>query len=157
MISRSRWEGSARTSASCCRRGWSRHSFEPKPGDVLKLEGGDLFIYTGRQMEPWAERILRGVNTKRLVVVDASAGILPGEDKAPYILSGKPPGDSGDQHYHPGVDPHIWLDLGNARKMVDTILAGFVLRTRTTRSITRGMQKSIRRNSRIWMPNISAR
>lgn len=104
------------------------HSFEPKPGDVLKLENADLFIYTGRHMEPWAETILKGVNTKRLVVVDASAGILPGEDKPPYILSRRPPGEGGDQRYHPDVDPHIWLDLVNARKMVDTILDGFALR-----------------------------
>jgi len=72
------------------------HSFEPKPGDVLKLESADLFIYTGRQMEPWAETILKGLNTKRLVVVDDSAGILPGEDKSPYILGHRPPGESGD-------------------------------------------------------------
>lgn len=104
------------------------HSFEPKPGDVLKLEDADLFIYTGRQMEPWAETILKGISTKQLVVIDASSGILPGEDKAPHILSREPAGDSGDQHYHPDVDPHIWLDLVNARKMVDTILTGFVLK-----------------------------
>jgi zinc transport system substrate-binding protein len=104
------------------------HSFEPKPGDVLKLESADLFIYTGRQMEPWAETILQSVSTKQLVVVDASTGILPGEDKPPYILSGKAPGESGAERYHTDVDPHIWLDLVNARKMVDTILGGFVLR-----------------------------
>jgi zinc transport system substrate-binding protein len=104
------------------------HSFEPKPGDVLKLESADLFIFTGRQMEPWAETILKSVNTRRLVVVDASTGILPGEDKPPYILGRRPPGDSGDQRYRPDVDPHIWLDLANARKMVDTVLGGFVLR-----------------------------
>jgi zinc transport system substrate-binding protein len=103
------------------------HSFEPKPGDVLKLDSADLFICTGRQMEPWAETILKGVSAKRLVVVDASAGVLPGEDKAPYILSRKPREESGDQHVHHDVDPHIWLDLINARKMVDTILAGFVM------------------------------
>jgi zinc transport system substrate-binding protein len=102
------------------------HSFEPKPGDVLKLEGADLFIYTGKQMEPWAETILKSVNAEELVVVDASAGILPGEEKAPYILDRKAPGASRDQHYHPDVDPHVWLDLANARKMVDTILSGFV-------------------------------
>src|SRR5271157_4536139 len=70
------------------------HSFEPKPGDVMKLESADLFIFTGRQMEPWAETILKSVNTRRLVVVDASAGTLPGEDKLPYILGRRPPGDS---------------------------------------------------------------
>ena len=104
------------------------HSFEPKPGDVLKLESADLFIYTGRQMEPWAETILKSVNAERLVVVDASAGILPGEEKGPYILDRRAPGVGEDQHYRADIDPHVWLDLANARKMVDTILRGFVMK-----------------------------
>ncbi len=104
------------------------HSFEPKPGDILKVENADLFIYTGRQMEPWAETILKSVSGKRLVVVDSSAGILPGEENAPRVLGSRAPGESAAEHFHPDVDPHIWLDLANAQKMVDTITAGFVLR-----------------------------
>jgi zinc transport system substrate-binding protein len=104
------------------------HSFEPKPGDVLKLESADLFIYTGSQMEPWAETILRSVKAERLVVVDASAGILPGDQKPPYTVDKSSGGASDNRHYHADVDPHIWLDLVNARKMVDTMLGGFVLR-----------------------------
>ena len=104
------------------------HSFEPKPGDVLKLESGDLFIYTGRHMEPWAETILKSVTAEKLVVVDASAGILPGEEKAPYTVSRGAHDGNPSRHYGADVDPHIWLDLANAQKMVDTILNGFVLR-----------------------------
>ena len=104
------------------------HSFEPKPGDVLKLESADLFIYTGRQMEPWAETILKSVNAGQLVVVDASAGILPGEEKGPYVLERRAPGVSDNQRYQADIDPHVWLDLANARKMVDTILRGFVMK-----------------------------
>ncbi len=104
------------------------HSFEPKPGDVLKLESADLFIYTGKQMEPWAETILKSVNAVQLVVVDASAGILPGEEKGPYILDRRALGAAEDRHYRADIDPHVWLDLANARKMVDTILRGFVMK-----------------------------
>jgi zinc transport system substrate-binding protein len=32
------------------------------------------------------------------------------------------------------MDPHVWLDLGNAARMVDTILAGFVARDPADRS-----------------------
>jgi len=104
------------------------HSFEPKPGDILKLESADLFIYTGREMEPWVQTFLRSVNAEQLVVVDASAGILPGEEKGPYVLDRRAPGGGEDQGYRTDIDPHIWLDLANARKMVDTILRGFVMK-----------------------------
>jgi zinc transport system substrate-binding protein len=104
------------------------HSFEPKPGDLLKLESSDLFIYTGNEMEPWAETILRSISAEQLVVVDASAGILSQEEKSPYILDRKFQGEGGYKHYHVGIDPHVWLDLANARKMIDTILSGFVMK-----------------------------
>jgi zinc transport system substrate-binding protein len=104
------------------------HSFEAKPGDILKLEGADLFIYTGKQMEPWADTLLKSVSAEQLVVVDASAGILPGEEKGPYILDRRAPGASEDQRYRTDIDPHVWLDLANAQKMVDTILRGFVVK-----------------------------
>lgn len=104
------------------------HSFEPKPGDILKLESADLFIYTGREMEPWAQTLLRSVNAEQLVVVDASAGILPEEEKGPYVLDRRALGAAEVRRYRTDIDPHIWLDLANARKMVDTILRGFVMK-----------------------------
>ncbi len=104
------------------------HSFDPKPGDLLKLESADLFIYTGNEMEPWAETILKSIRAEQLVVVDASAGILTSEEKSPYILGKKGVSAAGDQHYHVGIDPHVWLDLSNARKMVETISKGFALK-----------------------------
>ncbi|HAM50239.1 MAG TPA: zinc-binding protein [Nitrospiraceae bacterium] len=92
------------------------HSFELKPGDILKLNGADIFIYTGKFMEPWVDDALAGIHNPNLVVVDSSAGI-------PLLW------DSGEdqlqEHDHKGnergADPHIWLDFSNAQRMVDTI------------------------------------
>jgi zinc transport system substrate-binding protein len=102
------------------------HSFEPKPGDVLKVQSADLFIYTGSEMEPWAERFVKSIGTDRLIVVDAGEGII-GEEKTHKILeNGTSKGASGEQHYHDNVDPHVWLDFSNAQKLVDAIVDGFV-------------------------------
>ncbi len=105
--------------------GLEPHGFEPKPSDILKINNADIFIYTGRFMEPWVEDILRGLDNKELVVVDTSTGIT--------LL--KKLDDHGHDHGHDhhaccghakGKDPHIWLDLDNAQKMVDNILSGFI-------------------------------
>jgi zinc transport system substrate-binding protein len=97
--------------------GAEAHSFEPRPGDILRLNSADIFIYTGPFMEPWAESLLKGLDTRRLLVVNAGSGI-------PLLRQGEEQ-DHGDGHEHQGGDPHIWLDFDNARTMVTTILAGF--------------------------------
>ncbi len=98
--------------------GAEAHSFEPRPGDILRLHKADLFIYTGPFMEPWAESLLKGVDAKGLKAINAGSGI-------PLLRQGKEQGDGHDDLHHEGGDPHIWLDFHNAQTMVTTILAGF--------------------------------
>ncbi|MCL5432355.1 MAG: zinc ABC transporter substrate-binding protein, partial [Patescibacteria group bacterium] len=91
------------------------HAFEPKPNDVMAINQADVFVYTGKFMEVWAEDILKGVTNKDLKAVDTSEGIK-------LILSefhdeDEPAGSS---------DPHIWLDFNNAQVMVDNITQGLI-------------------------------
>ncbi len=92
--------------------GTEPHTFEPKPSDIIKINEADIFVYTGRFMEPWAADIIRGVVNKKLLVVDASKGttmiraVFPDKDE---------PGGA--------LDPHIWLDFDNAKIMADNIAA----------------------------------
>ncbi|HIJ86672.1 MAG TPA: zinc ABC transporter solute-binding protein [Desulfuromonadales bacterium] len=92
------------------------HTFEPKPEEMIRIGRAGLFIYTSKYMEPWAEKIISGIESKTLRVVNA------GERASYRTASGQ------DEHSHDrkGMDPHIWLDFSNASLMVDTILAGFV-------------------------------
>lgn len=94
------------------------HSFEPKPEDILRINSANLFVYTGKHMEPWSEKILKGLDNQSVLVIDTSKGITMIEDK-------------GHSHEHSHghaheIDPHIWLDFENAKKMVDQILDGFI-------------------------------
>lgn len=105
--------------------GMEPHSFEPKPNDIIRISKAGLFIYTNRYMEPWAETILKGIDRRKLRVVDAGQGVdylqASAEDRHDHGGHGSQGTDD-----HAGVmDPHIWLDFGNAALMVDTMLAGF--------------------------------
>ena len=99
------------------------HSFEPTPGDIVKINEADIFIYTGKFMEPWAERIIKGTANKNLIVVDASRGtkMVPGvfHDKDEPVGS---------------LDPHIWLDFDNVPIMVGNILEAFRTKDSTDKS-----------------------
>jgi zinc transport system substrate-binding protein len=91
--------------------GIEAHSFEPNPSDLVKVNEADVFIYTGKFMEPWAEDIIKSVTNKNLIIVDASQGtkMIPGVLQGAYEPAGS-------------LDPHIWLDLDNAKIMVSNIL-----------------------------------
>jgi len=105
------------------------HSFEPRPENVVRVNRADLFIYTSPIMEPWAEKIIAGLDPGKVVVVEGSKGIAllqaPQDDEH---------GGHGDQHHGEAggkggaLDPHVWLDLDNARLMAENILAALVAR-----------------------------
>ncbi len=93
------------------------HNFEPRPEEIMTVAKADIFIYTNREMEPWAEKLVSSVtrNNKPLKV-EAGAG-------ARYIGTASATIDEhhGDKHQEGSRDPHIWLDLVNAGLMVDNI------------------------------------
>jgi len=66
-------------------------------------------------MEPWAASIVAGVDKGRVGIVEGGSGI-------PLL-----PAPGGGEHGG-AMDPHVWLDLENARRMVGNILASFVAR-----------------------------
>lgn len=82
--------------------GADSHSFEIKPSDMNLINGSDLFVYTGNNMEIWVD------------------GILPSIDKSVKVvnMSGAS-ADATDEHGH--SDPHIWTNPVIARKMLSII------------------------------------
>jgi len=79
------------------------HEYEPKPSDIVKINQADVFIFTNPYMEPWAAGIVKGISPKRLMVINASKDVK-------FIKSAQGI-----------VDPHVWLDLSNAKVMVKNI------------------------------------
>jgi ABC-type Zn uptake system ZnuABC Zn-binding protein ZnuA len=55
--------------------GVESHSFEPTPQDIAKISKSDLFVYTGKYMEPWAQKIIDSLSGKKTQIVDTSKGI----------------------------------------------------------------------------------
>ena len=103
--------------------GLEPHSFEPKPADVVKVNKADIFVFTSEYMEPWAKSFINGLPGAKVTIVDTSKGVML--LKAGHVAEHE--GEHGDEHHHHGgMDPHIWLDFGNARIMVDNILAAMV-------------------------------
>jgi zinc transport system substrate-binding protein len=94
--------------------GVETHSYEPKPSDIVKINKSDLFVYTGKFMEPWAEDIIKGVTNKEVKFVNTSVGI-----DLIKLTEGMP-----DEAH--GFDPHIWLDFDNNKIMVDSLAKALI-------------------------------
>lgn len=92
--------------------GVESHSYEPTPADIIKINQADLFIYTGKYMEPWAQSIIEGITDSNVMVVDASQGIQLDESQEEE--------DEHEGHNH-AYDPHIWTSPVLAQEMVENI------------------------------------
>jgi zinc transport system substrate-binding protein len=95
------------------------HHFEPRPEDIVKISKSDIFLFTNFEMEQWAYRIIKAAaeNTNMLAVETGNGAVL------------LPLADGHDEEKNSSkYDPHIWLDLDNARTMVDNIASAFVKR-----------------------------
>lgn len=99
--------------------GVESHAFEPTPSDIVNIDRSDIFVYTGKAMEPWAEDMRKSIRAT-VSVVDSSEGVtfLKELEEADHETN-------EDRHYG-GMDPHIWLDFGNAARMVSNIEKAFV-------------------------------
>lgn len=108
--------------------GAESHSFEPTPADIRDIADADVFIYTGKHMEPWAERLARSSTAEHAVVVDASRGINihesdsddDGDSDSDSDHEAHAEHEHSDGHDH-SSDPHIWLDPVMAGMMADNI------------------------------------
>jgi zinc transport system substrate-binding protein len=102
------------------------HTFEPKPEDMVRISRAGLFIYTSPYMEPWAEKVIKGIDSKSLRTVDAGRRVR----YVAVVSADEDHHDAGgagmDGHDHKGMDPHVWLDFANAAILVDSILEGFI-------------------------------
>jgi zinc transport system substrate-binding protein len=101
--------------------GVEAHAFEPRPADIKRIQDSNIFLFTNKFMEPWVGGLLKGIDTRSLTVVDTSQGITllqrtDNHDDGEHARTD----DSGN------ADPHIWLDLSNAMRMVDTIASQFI-------------------------------
>lgn len=92
--------------------GASPHTYEPTPGQMTEAAKAQMYAKVGSGVEfelAYMDKIV-AVN-KNMLVVDCSEGIQ-------LITS-----DDPDE---PGMDPHIWVSLRNARIMVQNICEGLV-------------------------------
>lgn len=109
--------------------GMESHMYDPTPGDMIRISEADMFIYTGAEMEPWARALADSVDMTKVRIVDASDGVemmLEDDEHDHHADEHDHHADEHEEHQHAHTyDPHIWLDMKNAIRMVQTIADAF--------------------------------
>ena len=91
-------------------QGAEPHAFEPKPDDIKRIIESDVFFYVSDEMEPWVSKIKN--EKSKAMFVNLSKGIKQR--------------NTNNEESEENMDPHYWLDLGNARLMTNEISKVFI-------------------------------
>lgn len=115
--------------------GVETHNYEPTAKDMVAiLDDSDMFLFTGSELEPWTEKIVKNLDETDCDVVDISKNInlITIEEFEKKHLNSEIVFD--EEHNHEGqdfdnghshseiYDAHIWLSPTNACIMIDNIL-----------------------------------
>lgn len=116
--------------------GAESHTYEPTPQDMVQINNSDLFVFTGEEMEPWADNLIAGMKDD-IHVLDLSKTVKlinMEEFEEEHEGEGHEHDQENDGHeheheheheneheHHHSYDPHIWLNPQYAIKMVESI------------------------------------
>ena len=84
------------------------HEYDPKPADVAGLDGADLILTFGLEMDPWADDIIAASGSDAPVAT---------------VTEGVNPLPSGDDASEFDFDPHVWFDPSRTATIVDDVAA----------------------------------
>ncbi len=114
--------------------GVESHSFEPTPSDIVRINQSDLFLYTGKYMEAWSEKIIGSMKDSgsESLVLDLSKNIALVNTEEIEAGHHHSDAEESEEHHHGNeaeqghghqhqYDPHIWTDPMNAKLMAADI------------------------------------
>ena len=89
-------------------KGGEVHTFDPTPARLARVADADLVVMNGLGLDDWLGAVARDSGTDAPIVE-------LGEDlpASTYL--------AGDEHEGEAVNPHLWLDVGNAIRYAERI------------------------------------
>ena len=105
--------------------GASEHDYSLRPSDVKRLQGADLVVWIGPEMEAFMEKSVKNIPDGKQVTIAQLADVKPllmkgadddDDDHDHDHDHGHAHGEKGDAHHHHGdYNMHLWLSTEIAR------------------------------------------
>lgn len=96
--------------------GEESHTYEPTPGDIMKIQQCDLFIYGGGESEKWVDSILSSLGSEINTVKMMDVVELYEEEHNHHKHE-----DEHNNEEETEYDEHVWTSPLNAVKIVEAI------------------------------------
>ncbi len=96
--------------------GEESHTYEPTPGDIMKIQQCDLFVYGGGESERWVDSILSSL--------DSEVKTVKMMDVVELCKEEHDPSEHNEEHFHDETeeyDEHVWTSPLNAIEIVKAI------------------------------------
>lgn len=102
------------------------HGYEPAADDSLKARGADLFFYVGMDIDDFAQKVVNASGNQKIELVAVAEKALPKKmllaaDAHGHDHEEMEKGGEHHHHHHGEHDPHVWLGVPQAIKMVEFI------------------------------------
>lgn len=101
--------------------GASEHDYSLRPSDVKRLQGADLVVWVGPEMEAFMEKSVRNIPGNKQVTIAQLADVKPllmkgADDDEDEHAHADADEEKGDVHHHHGeYNMHLWLSPEIAR------------------------------------------
>ncbi|MBE6631729.1 MAG: zinc ABC transporter substrate-binding protein [Ruminococcaceae bacterium] len=97
--------------------GTESHSYEPTPGDIVKINTADLLVCVGGESESWLDKIITS-NGKEIKVLRMMECTELLEDK---LVEGMEEEEHSHDHTKKEYDEHVWTSPVNAVKISEAL------------------------------------
>ncbi len=132
----------------------SPHTYQMRPSEARALNGADLIVWIGEAMETFLDRPIENLGSRaRILTLHEVPGIFLLRNREGGIWEDDDHGEAhvdereGHGHDHDEFNMHVWLDPGNARRIVDAVADALAridpLRGGTWRANAAAMRKRI--------------
>lgn len=112
------------------------HSYDPSPGDMIKIQDADVFIYIGGENDAWVGTILDSMDTSEMKIIRLMDAVKPVEEETVEGMEAEKEevtAENTSKETEPveaeiEYDEHIWTSPKNAILMVNEIAAALAER-----------------------------
>ena len=99
----------------------SPHDYQLRPSEARRLAEADLIFWVGESLETFLSRPLSRITGNVVEILEIKGLTLhPARPGGIWKVSDHDSDGHDDNHAHGVLDPHLWLDTGNAKRIVQS-------------------------------------